>query len=154
MQLSQHVNDHVGFYSEEGKSETTILQLGGFSTTTANSIMTEGWEAGIITHISREENRAVIVWRDFKLFIRLIQRPPPHSSASHHSLFLFFFCASHGGTWRWFIYLTWNNSAHYPSQNTKNKLNATRWSDLRSLVSSGCQKLSGKYRKDFPKHDF
>ncbi len=61
MQLSQHISDHVSFYFEEGKSETTALQLGGFSTTTANSVMTEGWEPGIITPIPREENRAVIV---------------------------------------------------------------------------------------------
>lgn len=30
MQLIQHIDDHVSFYFEEGKSETAILQLGGF----------------------------------------------------------------------------------------------------------------------------
>ena len=43
--LGRLVSDPVSFYSEEGKSETTILQLGGFSMTTANTVKTEGEEA-------------------------------------------------------------------------------------------------------------
>lgn len=54
--LSQHINDHVNFNFEEGKSETTILQLGSFSMTAANSVTTESWEAGFITRIPRGKN--------------------------------------------------------------------------------------------------
>lgn len=56
-QLSQQINIYiVVLYFEEGRSETAILQCGGFFATREDRIMTEGWEAGIITAIPREES--------------------------------------------------------------------------------------------------
>lgn len=80
MEFRQYFSHHFSFYLVVGKSDRSITTKPFFSTT-ANIVVAEAETGcGIITPIPREENRAVIVWGSFTLFIRLIRVTTKNSS--------------------------------------------------------------------------